>query len=155
MDAKLLDHFVASVIENLEGFTGLKAEKKKVDVFHGDTPHMEISSIIGIIGDLSGSAVISFPKDIALKVASGMLMDEIKEINDDTKDAIGEFSNIAFGKARNTIVDSGINIKISPPTIVIGKDHKIFFPPNTPVLEVQFGTEMGDFYIIIGLKEKK
>ncbi len=155
MDVKLIDPFVASVIENLESFTGLKAQKKSVGVFNGNTPHMEISSIIGIIGDLSGSAVISFPEDIALKVASGMLMDEIKEVNDDVKDAIGEFANIAFGKARNTIVDSGINIKISPPTIVLGKDHKIFFPPNTPVLEVQFETEMGDFYILIGLKEKK
>ena len=105
MDAKLLDTFVSSVIENLEGFTGLKAEKKKIDVFRGDTPYMEISSIIGIIGDLSGSAVISFPKDIALKVASGMLMDEIKEINDDIR-------NIGIKKETNVIIESPRTIKL-------------------------------------------
>ncbi len=154
MDVRYINPFVESVIENFKQFTGITPQKKGISVFKDESPKTEISAVIGVTGSLSGSAVISFPESIALKVASSMLMDEKTDINDEVKDAIGEFANIAIGKARNTIVDSGANIKISPPTIIVGRDHKVFFPPNIPVLEVIFSSEMGDFYILVGLKEK-
>ncbi len=154
MDVKYVNPFVESVIENFSQFTGITPEKKGISVFKKKNPKTEISAVIGITGSLSGSAVISFPKNIALKVASSMLMDEKNDINDEVKDAIGEFANISIGKARNVIVDGGANIKISPPTIIVGKDHQIFFPPNIPVLEVIFDSDLGEFYILVGLKEK-
>ena len=64
------------------------------------------------------------------------------------------FERIAVGKARNILVDNGVNIRISPPTIVVGEDHNIFFPPKIPVFEVIFKTTMGRFMITLGLKEK-
>ncbi len=155
MDVKYINPFIESVLANLKQFGGIIAEKEKLDIFKDEQTKTEISSIIGITGNLKGSAVISFPKPLAIKIAGAMLMDDsITEINDEVKDAIGEFANIVIGNARNKIVDSGVNIKISPPTIVVGTNHKVFFPPNIPVIEVVFKAGEEKFYIIIGLKEK-
>jgi chemotaxis protein CheX len=155
MDVKYINPFIESVLANLKQFGNIEAEKESLDIFKDKQTKTEISSIIGITGNLKGSAVISFPKPLAIKIASSMLMDDnITEVNNEVKDAIGEFSNIVIGNARNKIVDNGINIKISPPTIVVGENHKIFFPPNIPVIEVIFNAGDSKFYIIIGLKEK-
>ena len=154
MDVNYINPFIETVVQNTKEFAGLDAEKEAVNIANGDHPKMDISAVIGITGVLAGSAVISFPSNIALKVASTMLMDEMTDLNDEVKDAMGEFANIAVGKARNILVDNGVYIRISPPTIVVGEDHNIFFPPKIPVFEVIFKTTMGRFMITLGLKEK-
>ncbi len=143
-----------SVLNNLEQMAALKAEKLSLSVTKDAKTAMEISGIIGLSGGVKGSAVISFPKAIALAVASAMFMEELKEINEDVKDAIGEFTNIVVGNARNKLVDEGLDITMSTPTIIIGKDHQISHPQNIPFLVIPFQTDLGIFQINIGIKEE-
>ncbi len=153
MDIKYINPFIESVLNNLEQMAALKAVKMQVSVTKEAKTHAEISGVIGLSGGVKGSAVISFPKSIALAVASAMFMEELKELNDDVKDAIGEFANIVVGNARNRLVDEGLNITISTPTIIVGKDHEISHPQNIPFLVIPFQTDLGIFQINIGVKE--
>ena len=153
MDVKYINPFVESVLNNLEQMAALKAEKLTLSVTKDAKTSMEISGIIGLSGSVKGSAVISFPKAIALAVASAMFMEELKELNDDVKDAIGEFTNIVVGNARNRLVDEGLDVTMSTPTIIIGKDHQITHPQNIPFLVIPFKTDLGNFQINIGIKE--
>lgn len=153
MDIKYINPFIESVLNNLEQMAALKAEKLKVSVTKDAKTSAEISGIIGLSGAAKGSAVISFPKAIALAVASAMFMEELTELNDDVKDAIGEFANIVVGNARNRLVDDGLDITISTPTIIVGKDHEISHPQNIPFLVIPFKTDLGIFQINIGVKE--
>ncbi|MCP5051439.1 MAG: chemotaxis protein CheX, partial [bacterium] len=146
---------IESVLNNLEQMAALKAEKMQVSVTKEAKTQAEISGIIGLSGGVKGSAVISFPKPIALAVASAMFMEELTELNDDVKDAIGEFANIVVGNARNRLVDEGLDITISTPTIIVGKDHEISHPQNIPFLVIPFNTDIGTFQINIGVKEDK
>jgi chemotaxis protein CheX len=153
MDIKYINPFIESVLNNLEQMAAIKAEKQKVSVTKDAKTNAEISGVIGLSGGVKGSAVISFPKPIALAVASAMFMEELKELNDDVKDAIGEFANIVVGNARNRLVDEGLNITISTPTIIVGKDHEISHPQAIPFLVIPFQTDLGSFQINIGVKE--
>jgi len=155
MDIKYINPFVESVLANLEQMAAIKAEKQDVSVSKEAKTSADISGIIGLGGEIKGSAVISFPKPIALTVASAMFMDDLKEINDDVKDAIGEFANIVIGNARNKLVDAGLNVTISTPTIIIGKNHIISHPHDIPFLVIPFKTNLGFFQINIGIKEIK
>ncbi|MCP4216696.1 MAG: chemotaxis protein CheX [bacterium] len=153
MDIKYINPFIESLLNNLEQMAAIKAVKKELSVTREAKTTAEISGIIGLSGGVKGSAIISFPKPIALAVASAMFMEELKELNDDVKDAIGEFANIFVGNARNKLVDSGLNVTISTPTIIVGKDHEISHPQNIPFLVIPFETDLGIFTINIGVKE--
>jgi chemotaxis protein CheX len=155
MDVKYINPFIESILNNLEQMAAIKAEKMELSVTMEAKTSMEISGVIGLSGGVKGSAIISFPKSIALAVASAMFMEELTEISEDVKDAIGEFANIFVGNARNKLVDEGLNITISTPTIIVGKDHEISHPQNIPFLVIPFKTDMGIFQINIGVKEDK
>ncbi len=155
MDVKYINPFVESILNNLEQMAAIKAEKQELSVTMDAKTCMEVSGVIGLSGGVKGSAIISFPKSIALAVASAMFMEELTEVNEDVKDAIGEFANIFVGNARNKLVDEGLNITISTPTIIVGKDHEISHPQNIPFLVIPFKTDMGIFQINIGVKEDK
>jgi len=153
MDIKYINPFIDSLVTNLEQMTGIRAERLDLSVSKEARTSAEISGIIGLGGEVRGSAIISFPLGIALKVASAMFMEELTEINDDVKDAVGEFANIVIGNARNKLVDSGLSVTISTPTIIVGIDHKISHPLNIPFLVIPFKTELGIFQVNIGIKE--
>lgn len=153
MDIKYINPFIDSLISNLEQMTSIHAERMDLSVSKEAKTTAEISGIIGLGGEVRGSAIISFPLAIALKVASAMFMDDLTEINDDVKDAIGEFANIVIGNARNKLVDSGLSVTISTPTIIVGVDHKISHPLNIPFLVIPFKTDLGIFQVNIGIKE--
>lgn len=155
MDVKYINPFIESVLNNLEQMAAIKAEKMELSVTRDAKTAMEISGVIGLSGSAKGSAIVSFPKPIALAVASAMFMEDLTEITDDVKDAIGEFANIFVGNARNKLVDEGFNITISTPTIIIGKGHEIAHPQNIPFLVIPFKTDLGIFQINIGVKEDK
>lgn len=155
MDVKYINPFVESVLSNLEQMAAIKAEKLELSVTRDAKTTMEVSGVIGLSGGVKGSAIVSFPKTIALAVASAMFMEELTEINEDVKDAIGEFANIFVGNARNKLVDEGLNITISTPTIIVGKGHEISHPQSIPFLVIPFKTDVGDFQISIGVKEDK
>ncbi len=153
MDIKYINPFIDSLVSNLEQMTSIQAERLDLSVSKEARTSAEISGIIGLGGEVRGSAIISFPLGIALRVASAMFMEELTEINDDVKDAVGEFANIVIGNARNKLVDSGLSVTISTPTIIVGVDHKISHPLNIPFLVIPFKTELGIFQVNIGIKE--
>ncbi len=155
MDVKYINPFIESLLVNLEKVAALKAEKQELGVAKEAKTTADISGIIGLGGEIVGSAVLSFPKSIALSVASAMFMDELKDINDDVKDAIGEFTNIVIGNARNQLVNAGMNVTISTPTIIVGRDHVISHPHSIPFIIVPFRTTLGEFQVNIGIKAEK
>lgn len=155
MDVKYINPFIESLLNNLEQMAAIKAEKLDISVAKGDIMSADISGIIGLGGEVVGSAVISFPKPLALTVASAMFMDELTDFNDDVRDAIGEFANIVVGNARNQLVNAGFAVTISTPTIIVGRDHSISHPHNIPFLVIPFKTKLGVFHISIGIKGEK
>lgn len=155
MDVRYINPFIESTLNNLEQMAAIKAEKLDITLAKEARTFSDISGIIGLGGEIVGSAVISFPKAIALAVASAMFMDELQDINNDVKDAIGEFANIVVGNARNQLVNAGLNVTISTPTIIVGKDHVISHPQSIPFIIIPFQTNLGTFQINIGLKQEK
>ena len=59
-----------------------------------------ISGIIGMAGEASGSAIVSFPHDLSIEVVSDFLGETLSEIDQNVKDGIGELANIIAGGAK-------------------------------------------------------
>lgn len=115
-----------------------------------EVPH-EISSIIGLSGNVSGSVVISLSHEIAYQLVSSLLGEEINELNEDCTDAIGEIANMIAGNAKTDFPSN--NNSISVPSVVVGK-HKVSYPSGLPIISIPCKTDKGEMVIEIALKVK-
>ncbi len=153
MNVAFINPFIESTLRSLEMMAGIKAEKTGLELKEDLITTYDISSIIGITGETSGSIIISVPAKLACKIASNMLMEEVTTMNQAVEDAIGEIGNIVVGDARRALIQEGYQLNISVPTVVVGTGHKISRSSNVPCIGIPFTTEYGDFEVNVGLQE--
>jgi chemotaxis protein CheX len=132
---------------------GIQAEKAGLELKEDLITTYDVSAIIGLTGETSGSIIISMPEVLACKLASNMLMEEITSINKNVEDAIGEIGNIVVGDARRALIQDGHSLNISIPTVVVGTGHKISRSGDVPCIAIPFTTDFGQFEVNVGLRE--
>lgn len=105
----------------------------------------DVSGVVGLSGEVSGTISVTFSRMCILKIVSKMFGEEIVEINDEVKDAVGEILNIVSGNGRQKLQGLGKTLKGGIPTIITGKNHTISHITSKPIIAVPFNTENGDF----------
>ena len=153
MNVAYINPFIESTLRSLDMMAGIAAEKTGLSVKEDLITTFDISSIIGITGEVTGSIISSVPTAVACKIASNMLMEEIKDLDQRVEDAIGEIGNIVVGDARRILIQDGHQLNISVPTVVMGKGHKISRSGHIPCIAIPFNTPYGEFEVNVGLKE--
>ncbi len=126
MKAEYINPFIEASINIIKQTTGLSA--KLGNIFVKDKPYANenIIVLIGLTGQILGSAVISFKKPIALQIASGMMMGmQVNELDEIAKSAIGELCNMIMGNTATIFSQKGINVDITPPTIFTGDNIEL------------------------------
>ena len=108
MNVAFINPFIESTLRSLEMMASIAAEKAGLSVKEDLITTYDISAIIGITGDTSGSIILSFPVALACRIASNMLMEEISTLDKSVEDAIGEIGNIVVGDARRLLIQDGI-----------------------------------------------
>jgi chemotaxis protein CheX len=150
MDVNYINPFITAVKNVFETMIDLPFKLGKPAIKKKDISPYEVSGIIGISGEVTGCVVINFPEKIALKLASALLDEELKEVNGDCTDAIGEISNMIAGNAKNDFPKT--NTSVSVPTVVVG-NHRIAYPSGIPIISIPCETGNGRFAIDVALKE--
>ncbi len=120
---------------------------KKTNVAHGD-----VTGIVGFTGDMNGSVSISFDKSCAIQVVKNMLGDDIQDLLQDVKDAVGEITNMVSGQARAGLNEMGHKLSGSTPTVIMGDNHTIAHVTSGPIMAIPFTTDHGDFTIEFALE---
>lgn len=139
--------FVLKTQARVTAVPGKISLKKEADKFSGD-----VSGVIGIVSEsFNGSVVISFPEATFLKVMSGMLGEDIKELNKENLDGAGEITNMIFGQAKVVLNEKGYGIKTALPSVVTGKDHSVSALTKGPIVVLPFTSNAGDFFVEICL----
>ncbi|MCX7708972.1 MAG: chemotaxis protein CheX [Clostridia bacterium] len=77
--------------------------------------------IIGVKGDFAGKISFCIPHETACKIASIMMEKKVTRLDDISKSAVGELGNMILGRSGIIFANHGINVVISPPTIVQAK----------------------------------
>lgn len=124
---------------------------KAVEVFESDK---DANVLLKVTGDLEGTILFSFPKDMALemvKIMSGMDMDKIDSF---ASSALGEVANIIGGNALISLAGNNYICDINTPEVFLG-EFKLSQIPNQKALMLSLTTPIGDFDITIYLKEKE
>ena len=125
--------------------TGLSPVPGKPYVKKTDKAQGDVSAIVGITGCKSGAVALSFSQSCAIALVKGMLGDAIEDIIADTRDAVGEITNMISGQARATLSEMGLPLQGSTPSIVFGANHSLSFPGQVTTVAIPFETDYGAF----------
>jgi chemotaxis protein CheX len=154
MKEEHIEPFINAARKLMEMMVGIKNFKKKeVYVDQQMNSVFDVSAIIGVTGDCTGSIVLSFSNSVASEMLGKLLGEPVREFNDDVCDAVCEMVNIIAGNASAKLTENGVgHIERSLPNVIYGKGHSIKRPQSAPAVNVVFGTELGDFAMQVSLK---
>lgn len=153
LNVEWINPFIESTRSIIETVAAIKVElDKPLKIKKNNATGYDVSGIIGLTGKAVGSISLSFPKKTALKIVSDFTGEEVIGIDNDTIDAIGELTNMIAGRAKKIFAEKDIRMKISLPTVILGKGHTINTKKNIPGIEIPFKSEDGNFAILVSLK---
>lgn len=116
------------------------------------SPRHELSAVIGVTGKVAGTIVVSMSESAALGVLDRMVGIKAPEINTEVCDAVGELTNMIAGSAKAQL--ERLELSISIPNIVSGKNHNVHYPSNVQPICIVFDSEIGPFAIEVGFAAK-
>ena len=137
--------FITATNTVLKTMAGVTPMAKVPYVKRGLVAQGDISAVIGITGQYKGSISVSFSRPCAIALVKAMLGDDIQDVLQDTRDAVGEITNMISGQARAGLAEMGIKLQGSTPMVIVGDLHTITHSPGVPVVAIPFVTEHGDF----------
>ncbi|MEN6623015.1 MAG: chemotaxis protein CheX [Smithella sp.] len=153
MNVKFINPFLEGTVSVLKTMAFVEPRAGKPYLKMDNLAKGDISGIIGLTGSAAGSLALSFSEGAILKIVSNMLGEEIKDINGDIKDAVGEITNMVSGVARKNLEAEGFYVQAAIPTVVSGKDHSIAHVMGGPSLIIPFEINEGAFVVDICLAE--
>ncbi|SHH09246.1 chemotaxis protein CheX [Tepidibacter thalassicus] len=125
MDVKVVNPFINSFSAVMPQFGFERVEKKEVFVKGRVIKSSGVMLILGIVGDIRGNVIYSMDIESAKKIASKMMMGmPVDELNDMAQSAISELSNMLTANASINLENIGVNINISTPSLMYGKDFE-------------------------------
>ncbi|MFO7568208.1 MAG: chemotaxis protein CheX [Smithellaceae bacterium] len=152
MDVKFINPFIFGTMEVMEKMAFVKPSAGKPFAKTDDTAHGDVSGIIGMTGDATGSLAMSFSEACIIGLVSKMLGEAHTEMNKSVLDAVGELTNMISGSARKMMEKDDLRVIAAIPTIVFGKAHTVRHVIKGPSIVIPFQTEVGEFVIDVCLK---
>lgn len=152
-DIQLVEELVSGVKEVFS--TMIMVDVNDTTAFSTDQEDetVELTSIIGFGGDLTGMVAIQCSGLFARKMTASFLGMEIAEIDDDVIDAVGEVANMVAGSMKTSFKRQGKDITIAIPNTVVGKGLKLCGVAGTAGHIIFFESVLGTFRV--ELKYKK
>ncbi len=152
MKVEYINPFVTASFDILKAIGNYNPVKGKLVLKNKPTPSYGVSVIVGVIGQVKGQIIYSMSEDTAKHIASTMMMGmPVDTFDEMAKSAISELSNMITGNASTQLAAQGLEIDISPPTLITGNSVTIT-TGTVQTIVVPVETEAGIFEINIALE---
>ena len=152
MDPSLITPFVKSIQNVFSTMLQLEVQVCDPCIRNSDKPTHDVSGIIGMSGDVTGSIVLSFEMETAESVVSLFCGERIDPTSPDFADAVGELVNMVSGGAKASFPDNK-NVSISVPSVIVGKDHTVARQSDIPCVAIPCSCDCGEFVIEVTIRE--
>jgi chemotaxis protein CheX len=153
MNVKYINPFIDATLNVLETMASTKAEAGKPYLKKDQIASGDVSGVIGLTGEVSGTFSVSYTEKSILAIVSNMLGEEMKELNEEIKDAVGEITNMISGQARQELDNMGRSLQSAIPSVIMGKDHTVTHVTSRPVIAIPFSTPNGGFTVEVSFEE--
>jgi chemotaxis protein CheX len=149
MQRALFQAFEDAIEQTFQTMLGCKLQSLEMHSVDSGPVFHDVTGIIGLSGRAEGSCVLSLTREVALKIASTMLMMEANEIDADVIDAVGEITNMIAGVAKAKLEQ--YEMRIGLPNVVCGSGHSVNFPSSVVPICLPMGSEWGLLSLTVGL----
>lgn len=152
MDIRYINPFLEALVNTLQQFGVGEVKRGAVRKKERMIVDMDITSIIGLVGDIRGNIAYSLSQETAKPIVSNMMMGmPVTELDAMARSALGELANMVTGAAGTILSNSGTFVDITPPSIVFGEDI-YFIISSVDTLTIDFETPYGKIEVNIGLE---
>lgn len=152
MDASFIKPFIASIQNVFSTMLQLPVTVKEPSLKTSPSNQADVSGIIGMSGDVTGSVVLSFPRTTAERVVALFTGTTLSAEQPDFADAVGELVNMVSGGAKAMF--SGKKVSISCPSVVVGSGHTVARQSDAPTVVIPCVTDCGELYIEITIQDR-
>ena len=112
------------------------------------------ASLIGVTGEVEGRVVFEMEINVAVKLASGMIGEELTEFDTMVSSSINEIANMICGRAISILNDSGKKLDISAPTIFVGQEMTLYDSSIVgEALVIPLKSNFGELFINVALTD--
>ena len=155
MKAAPIEPFITATENVFKTMTGVEARPEALQLKNDTTPAHDVTGVISIHGSLAGSVALSFTAESALAMAGRFAGTEFTRVDADVADAVGELVNMIAGGAKAELAKAGVPACLSLPQVIIGREHRVWSPPDLPIAQITFNSDAGSFTVDVRLKEVK
>jgi len=147
-----LNPFISSIIHVFDAMLHVRIVRQTPFIGVNALPDNEVSGIIGLTGKARGAAVVSLGRETAIRCTERLLGERPTTVSAQVVDAVGEIANIVAGGAKAQMQQ--LELRVSLPSIIIGKNHLINFPAKVIPVCIPFQCDWGPVSLQVGLKEE-
>ncbi|MEM9165965.1 MAG: chemotaxis protein CheX [Planctomycetota bacterium] len=151
MDAQYITPFITSIQNVFSTMLQMPVSIGEPSIKQGPKATYDVSGIIGMSGDVTGSIVLSFRRETAQRLVTLFVGMEMDADNPDFADAIGELVNMVSGNAKGLFQNK--KVSITCPSVIVGENHNVSTASDTPCIVIPCDTDCGELAIEIAIRE--
>lgn len=152
MRVEYINPFVESAIQILKETVSEDVKRGQLSLKSSISPMLGVVVIVGLAGQVSGRVIFDMDRTTALKVASRMNNEDLKEFDELTTATLTELANMITGKAVTKLQELGFQFDLTPPALLTGQNLQIS-DNKVEALVVPLEIPEGKIEINVGIKE--
>jgi chemotaxis protein CheX len=126
MEREIIPSSLAAAIGEIMNELGVASVKIDTEAPESGEGH-DLIVVSGLIGDVKGILLIEFTHRDAVCIANMMLRNigqehESGSVTREHKEALAEIGNLLTGRFVNILSEKGIDVNLTPPSIITGSD---------------------------------
>ncbi|MFH1137895.1 MAG: chemotaxis protein CheX [Pseudomonadota bacterium] len=141
MDVKYINPFLQATLNVLKTMAFVEINPGKPFLKRDHVAFGDVTGIIGLTGGATGSLSVTFNFSLIKLIMNNMLGEQVTDVTNDVRDAVGELTNMISGDARRLLQQEGLSLSAAIPTIVAGRNHTIKHVVNGPIIVIPFTSE--------------
>jgi chemotaxis protein CheX len=152
MRVQVVNRYVQAALDVISKETQLPVQRGGLLLEGNPYSTEDVTAVIGISGQLSGSIYLSMAESVALKLISAILGQDTSELDDLGQSGIAEMANVIAGTAGIQLADENIETIINPPLVLVGRGARLS-TVEIQRLVVPLTTAYGEVKLHVALRE--
>jgi chemotaxis protein CheX len=149
----LVNRYVAAAVEILGHEIRETVERGPVVAEANPYTTDDVTAVVGISGDVSGSFYLSMSEATALGIVGAMLGQPVEEFDEIARSGIAELANVVAGAAGIALAADGLSTNISPPLLLHGAGARLS-TVDLQRLVVSLRTRLGPVAVHVAVRDR-
>ncbi len=152
MHIRLATAFADAAQEVLLAELGVAFNRQEMEMLDSMYATEDVTIIISLIGGINGTVLYSLSDQTALAFVSRLMGEPMDKFTSLAQSGMAELGNVISGRASMKLAQFGYDIKISPPTLLMGTGT-VLSTLDRPRLVIPMSSETGTLTLHLAVRE--